>query len=49
METNTCVPTALAQIMKYYRHPLQGTGTHSYSWSDNGVPVQCTFLRQTFL
>ena len=25
-----CVPTAMAQIMNYYRWPLQGTGSYSY-------------------
>ncbi len=25
-----CVATAMAQIMYYYRYPLQGTGSHSY-------------------
>jgi len=26
-----CVPTAVGQIMNYYRHPLVGTGSYSYS------------------
>lgn len=25
-----CVATAMAQIMKYWNHPVQGTGSHSY-------------------
>lgn len=28
-----CVATAMAQIMKYWGYPLQGTGTHSYTWN----------------
>lgn len=28
--TNSCVPTSMAQICKYHRHPKQGTGTNSY-------------------
>jgi hypothetical protein len=31
-----CVATAMAQIMFYWRYPLQGTGQHSYSWSSYG-------------
>lgn len=26
-----CVATAMAQVMKYWNHPLQGTGMHSYN------------------
>ena len=28
-----CVATAAAQIMKYWRYPSSGTGSHPYSWS----------------
>ena len=31
-----CVATATAQVMKYWNHPAQGTGSHSYS-SDYGT------------
>ena len=27
-----CVATAMAQVMYYYKHPAQGTGSHSYLW-----------------
>ncbi len=27
-----CVATAMAQIMRYWQHPTQGTGSHSYTW-----------------
>lgn len=27
-----CVATAMAQVMYYYKHPVQGTGSHSYLW-----------------
>lgn len=27
-----CVATAMAQIINYYKYPLQGQGTHSYTW-----------------
>ena len=29
-----CVATAMAQIMKYWNYPSQGTGSHSYSWNE---------------
>lgn len=28
-----CVATAMAQVLKYYDYPAQGTGTHSYTWN----------------
>ena len=28
-----CVATAMAQVMRYWQHPVRGTGTHSYYWS----------------
>ena len=32
-----CVATAMAQIMKYWAHPAQGTGFHSYNHSTYGT------------
>lgn len=32
-----CVATAMAQIMKYWNHPAQGTGFHSYSHPSYGT------------
>ncbi len=32
-----CVATAMAQIMKFWNHPQQGTGYHSYIESDYGT------------
>ncbi|PKP25330.1 MAG: hypothetical protein CVU06_04235 [Bacteroidetes bacterium HGW-Bacteroidetes-22] len=32
-----CVPTALAQIMYYYRWPVTGTGTYTYNAGDYGI------------
>ncbi len=38
MHTYTgCVATAVAQVMKYYNHPLQGIGSHSYQHDDYGT------------
>ncbi len=31
-----CVATAMAQVMYYWRHPMQGTGSHSYNYSPYG-------------
>jgi len=31
-----CVATAMAQVMYYWRYPLQGTGSHSYYWGSYG-------------
>ena len=32
-----CVATAMAQIMRYWEHPIHGTGSHSYTHSKYGV------------
>ena len=32
-----CVATAMAQVMKYWNHPSQGTGSHSYVEDDYGT------------
>ncbi|MCK9612975.1 MAG: C10 family peptidase [Bacteroidales bacterium] len=32
-----CVPTAMAQIMNYYRHPEQGVGAYTYTHPDYGT------------
>ncbi len=32
-----CVATATAQIMYYWRWPLAGTGSHSYSWNSQVI------------
>ena len=36
-----CVATAMAQIMKYWEWPVQGTGQHSYIW--NGQILSANF------
>ena len=28
-----CVATAMAQVMRYWKHPVTGTGSHCYYWS----------------
>lgn len=32
-----CVATAMAQVMKYWNHPVQGTGMHSYNHQTYGT------------
>jgi len=32
-----CVATAMAQVMKYYNHPLNGNGSHSYNTQRYGT------------
>ena len=32
-----CVATAMAQVMKYWNHPSQGNGSHSYAEDDYGT------------
>ena len=36
-----CVATAIAQIMRYYKWPSQGRGSHSYQW--NGWTLSADF------
>lgn len=31
-----CVATAMSMIMHYWRYPLQGNGSHGYSWGNYG-------------
>lgn len=33
-----CVATAMAQVMRYFRYPAQGTGTGSYTVNSSGIP-----------
>ena len=38
-----CVATAASQIMRYYKYPLHGTGSHSYTTTfvdENGKPLK---------
>ena len=41
-----CVATAMAQLMKYWEWPLQGTGEHSYQW--NGQTLSANFGETTY-
>ena len=44
-----CVATAMSQVMKYWDHPLQGTGSHSYySWGGYGGHLSADFGATTY-
>lgn len=45
-----CVATAAAQLMKYWNHPLQGTGSHTYVPDDNPQygPLTANFGATTY-
>lgn len=40
-----CVATAMAQVMKYWNHPIQGTGSHEYNAS--GYGTQSAYFGET--
>ena len=41
-----CVATAMAQIMRYWKHPQQGTGSHTWKW--NGITHSVDFGATTY-
>ena len=41
-----CVPTAAAQMMRYYKFPASGRGDHSYTW--NGTVRAANFAARTY-
>lgn len=46
-----CVATAMAQVMKYYNHPVHGTGSHSYTpggWGFPSYPTQYANFGETY-
>lgn len=45
-----CVATAAAQLMRYWSHPLQGTGSHTYTPQDNPQygPLTANFGATTY-
>jgi len=48
---NTCVPTAMAQICRYYRHPFVGSGSAQHTISGgpaNGQVASSTFSNVAF-
>jgi hypothetical protein len=43
-----CVATAMAQVMRYYKWPVKGTGSHSYKTSSYNLPLSLDFYNTTF-
>ena len=46
-----CVATAMSQVMKYWNHPLQGTGSHTYNYYVPGTgngPWSANFGQTTY-
>lgn len=41
-----CVATAMAQVLRYYKYPAQGSGSHSYTY--NGISHSFNFGNTTF-
>jgi len=35
-----CVATAMAQVLRYWQHPIQGTGSHCYEWNNGAEPLE---------
>ncbi len=45
-----CVATAMAQVLRYWKWPKTGTGSHSYTPSNAGLGAQTVnFAQQTYL
>ncbi len=42
-----CIVTAMAQVMKYWEHPVHGTGSHSYTHSKYGT-LSANFAATTY-
>lgn len=43
-----CVATSLASVLSYWRYPVQGTGTHSYTSLSSGINYSFDFGATTF-
>lgn len=43
-----CVACAMSQLMKYWNHPIHGTGSHSYSTSTYGGTLSANFGATTY-
>ena len=41
-----CVATAAAQVMRYWKYPTTGRGSHSYEW--NGQTLSSSFASHTY-
>ncbi len=43
-----CTATSMAQIMRYWKHPETGTGSHSYLWAFGGRTLSADFGSTTY-
>ena len=43
-----CVATGMAQVMRYHKWPLQGTGSNSYTTTTLKIPLSLDFSKTTF-
>lgn len=43
-----CVATGMAQVMKYFQWPLQGTGSNSYTTKTNKIDLNIDFSQTTY-
>lgn len=43
-----CVATAMAQVMYYYKWPVTGTGSNSYTTATNKIPLSLNFSETQF-
>jgi len=43
-----CVATAMAQVMRYYKWPVSGTGSHSYTPGGSTTPLTANFSQTVY-
>lgn len=43
-----CVATATAQVMRYHKWPVYGTGSNSYTWENGGKTLYMDFSKSTY-
>ncbi|MBQ0015654.1 MAG: C10 family peptidase [Bacteroidales bacterium] len=43
-----CVATAMAQVLRYWKWPIQGQGNHSYTWSAGNRELSADFENTTY-
>lgn len=43
-----CVATATAQVMRYYKWPAKGNGTHTYTWENGRKTLSMDFSQSTY-
>jgi len=43
-----CVATGMAQVMRYHKWPIKGTGSNSYTTTSLSIPLSLDFSKTTF-